>query len=155
MRREGVVVDRVGDMVQVQFERAESCKHCHACSGQECKALLPLLGCANPGDTVEVEVPDSRIVQLSAMTYGLPLITLLAGVFLGNAIHSALHLPVNAELFSALIGGAFMLLGLLALHMLDNKWAFRTEFQPRIISVRGLTTPNAPDPDQRVRTNER
>ncbi|MDR2658119.1 MAG: SoxR reducing system RseC family protein [Oscillospiraceae bacterium] len=144
MRREGVVVDRVGDMVQVQFERAESCKHCHACSGEECKAMLPVAGSANPGDVVEVEVPDAKIVQLSAMTYGLPLATLLAGVFLGGMIHRALRLAMNAELFSAMIGGALMLIGLLALHMLDNKWAFRTEFQPRIVSVRGDGKPRNP-----------
>ncbi|MDR0396361.1 MAG: SoxR reducing system RseC family protein [Oscillospiraceae bacterium] len=139
MRREGVVVDRVGDMVQVQFERAESCKHCHACTGRECRIMLPLAGSASPGDIVEVETPDSKIVRLSALTYGLPLVALLAGVFLGAPIHRALRLAMDQELFCALAGGAFMLLGLLAVHVLDNKWAFRTEFQPRVIGVRRET----------------
>jgi positive regulator of sigma E activity len=106
--------------------------------------MLPVAGSANPGDVVEVEVPDAKIVQLSAMAYGLPLVTLLAGVFLGGMIHRALRLAMNAELFSAIMGGALMLIGLLALHMLDNKWAFRTEFQPRIVSVRGDGKPRNP-----------
>jgi positive regulator of sigma E activity len=134
-------------MVQVQFERAESCKHCHACSGQECRALLPVpfadADAAKPGDTVEVEAPDSKIVRLSAISYGLPLVTLLAGVFLGAPIHAALNLSMNAELFCALVGGVFMLLGLLTLHFLDNKWAFRTEFQPRIVAVKRGPPPSS------------
>lgn len=133
MRKEGVVIERVGEMVSVQFERAESCKHCHACSGKRCRALIH--GDARAGDTVEVELPDDYIVRLSVLTYGLPLVSLVAGLLLGSLLAGPLRVPMNAELFSALTGGAMLLIGLRALHALDQRLSFRTEFQPRIVSV--------------------
>ena len=134
MRREGVVVERVGDMVQVQFERAESCKHCHACAGTQCRAMLH--GDASAGDLVEVELPDDHIVRLSVLTYGVPLVSLAIGLALGYALTPFTSFArMNGELFAALCGGAMLIAGLRVLHALDRKLRFRTEFQPRIVST--------------------
>jgi positive regulator of sigma E activity len=133
MRNTGVVIERVGEMVEVQFERAESCKHCNACAGSQCRAMLH--GDAREGDQVEVELPDAHIIRLSVLTYGVPLASLVIGLIFGSLLARPLRVPINAELFAALCGGALLLLGLRVLHSLDQRLSFRTEFQPRIVAV--------------------
>lgn len=133
MLREGLVTERVGDMVRVEFVRPADCGRCNACNGKQCRILLH--GDANPGDQVSVEMPDTRVIKVSAMAYVIPLSMLLLGMFVGWLMHGWLNASMDKELFSALCGGAFLLIALAILHLLDKRLRFRQEWQPRIVAV--------------------
>lgn len=133
MIREGRVLEHVGDMVRVEFVRPADCGKCNACNGKQCRILLP--GEANPGDRVEVEMPDTRVIKVSAMAYVIPLSMLLLGMLVFWAVHGLLNIAMEKELFSALGGGAFLLIALGILHLLDKRLRFRQQWQPRIVAV--------------------
>ena len=92
-------------------------------------------GEANPGDRVEVEMPDTRVIKVSAMAYVIPLSMLLLGMLVFWAVHGLLNIAMEKELFSALGGGAFLLIALGILHLLDKRLRFRQQWQPRIVAV--------------------
>jgi positive regulator of sigma E activity len=133
MIREGRVLECVGDMVRVEFVRPADCGKCNACNGKQCRILLH--GQANPGDRVEVEMPDTHMIKVSAMAYVVPLSMLLLGMLVFWTLHGLLDIGMEKELFSALGGGVFLLVALGILHLLDKRLRFRQQWQPRIVAI--------------------
>lgn len=84
MLRNGKVIQKGKDHLMVCFDRLESCEKCGACeAGHKKQTLVRVLGDAAVGDVVAVVMPDNRILALSAVMYGVPLIGLIAGLLLG------------------------------------------------------------------------
>ncbi|HML46134.1 MAG TPA: SoxR reducing system RseC family protein [Clostridia bacterium] len=93
MIREGKVLEHVGDMIRVEFVRPADCGKCNACNGKQCRILLH--GEANPGDRVEVEMPDTHMIKVSAMAYVIPLSMLLLGMLVFWALHGLLNVAAR------------------------------------------------------------
>jgi positive regulator of sigma E activity len=131
--RDGCVVERVDGQVRVAFERTEACGNCTACDRAPYRILLP--GDAQPGDGVAVEMPDKSLVHVAALAYGFPLGMLLLGMLAGWLLHGRLGVRMDAELFSALCGGLFLMGAVGALYLLDKRLRLRQDWQPRIVAV--------------------
>lgn len=110
------VVAVADGMAEVATLRRSACGSCNAKSGCGTSILaawfpqrqltfrLPNQVGARPGDTVVVGLDEARLQRASVLLYGLPLLGLLAGAVIGEAIVG--HLAASAEL-GAVSGGLF------------------------------------------------
>ncbi|MBZ0198952.1 MAG: SoxR reducing system RseC family protein [Ignavibacteriaceae bacterium] len=109
---EGIVADVKDGIATIFVLEAGSCEECGAkifCRPTDDKRKLSAkdpFG-VKPGDKVSVAVRGRNVVAASSIIYGVPLILILAGVFLGMSFFSA-----NKELYSSVLG-----LGLVALYL--------------------------------------
>jgi len=84
--RIGTVKTKKGEVLKVCFERPEGCAGCKGCEqGLMSKnELLTVFGKADVGDTVRVRIPENKTLRAALMAYGLPLVLLLAGLFIAS-----------------------------------------------------------------------
>ena len=96
--------------------------------GKAHKELVTVAGTASAGDTVEVELPDSRVLKASFLMYAVPLCGFLLGLVLGQVL-------IGTDLAAALLGLTGLGLTWGALHLIDKKIAKKGEWQPRVVAV--------------------
>ncbi len=134
---EGIVLSVENGIAEVSLSKSDSCYSCSAkliCKPKDddlkiLKVFDPFG--ALPGDTVKISVHGSDILKASLMLYGLPLILLLVGTFLGLSIFSR---SPQVELFSFLFG-----LGLTAVYYLLNYFSKKNpnkENIPKIVFLK-------------------
>ncbi len=112
MERIGEVTAVNGEWLSITFCRPTDCDKCHACIGGAKQTTIQVKGKAQLGEYAVVEMPERVVLKASAIAYVIPLLVMLAGMFLG-----AVLFPANrdtAALLGALIGlalsvGALML----------------------------------------------
>lgn len=129
MIRTGRVTEAANGRLKVCFDRPEMCEKCGACTGHAHRELVELEGNAAVGAQVDVEMPDARIVKASALAYVIPLLGLMAGVFLGQTL-----LKTDAAAAAGGLIGLFLAWG--GLHLADRRLGRRNAWKPRIIAVR-------------------
>ena len=86
MDRLGEVTKVDGKWLEITFCRPSDCDKCHACMGGNKTTTLRLQGTADVGDTALVSIPDSTVTLASLLAYGIPLVGLLAGMFIGDKL---------------------------------------------------------------------
>ena len=98
----GIIVAVAGDRAEVLTRRRSSCGSCHASGACGTSLLDRLLGRrevrldalnptdAGPGDEVVVGVPEEGILIGSFVAYILPLVGLILGAILGEAVAGSL-----------------------------------------------------------------
>jgi positive regulator of sigma E activity len=130
MVRMGQVVEIKKNMLMVCFDRPEACHNCGACMTEKHTSLIAVEGEAQVGDTVDVEMPDAKVVKASALAYMIPLGGLLTGLFAGNTLFTGNDVAIM------LSGLMWMLISWLGLRMLDARLGRKKEWKPRVIAVR-------------------
>lgn len=118
MKRIGEVTAVRGDSLEITFCRPTDCAKCHACMGGAKQTTIFLKGEAQVGDGAVVEMPERMVLRASAVAYVVPLIAMLAGMFLGARLWPAQR--DMAGLLGALVG-----LGLAALALVLTEKARR------------------------------
>lgn len=105
IQEHGVVQDIHDGVATVSVLRGGSCRECGART--LCKAsdddnhrvpALDPLG-VKPGDRVRITAPGKNVLLASVCLYGIPLLLLLLGIFLGAGIFTD-----NPEIYGSLIG---------------------------------------------------
>jgi sigma-E factor negative regulatory protein RseC len=104
---DGVVISVENGFADVSVIQSEKCDECSAkiiCHPN--KNDLNILHVEDPfgakvGDNVRIEIRGKSILKASFKLYGIPLIILLIGIFLGNSIFTGYKI---SELFSVLLG---------------------------------------------------
>lgn len=123
--------------VTIRFSRPEACGNCHACGYGSGKSELTLPSNHNVGEWVRVEFPENRFLQATTLVYIIPLIGLLAGLFLGWLLFA------GSDLYTVV----FALLGLVisfgALYIIDKRISRKPEWSPKITD----TYPDKPASD--------
>lgn len=131
MERIGEVVGVNGNQLQVVFCRPADCEKCGACQGSRSQIELTLTGNAKTGDQVVVDMPANNVLKASAIAYAIPLLGLLCGMVLGNA------LPVlpDHNLSALICGTAGLIIALLIVHSADRAVSKNPKWHPRLIRV--------------------
>lgn len=123
MNKIGVITEIINNEAIVMLASSASCGNC-GCSvktrkdGELCdnnqyiKVNNKIDG--KVGDPVSVEFKTSEMLKTSIMLYLIPLILLVAGIFLGMSVQTN-------ELISFLIGVVFMAISYIVLNKLDKK----------------------------------
>lgn len=130
MVRTGQVVEVRKNKLLICFERLEACQNCGACMTRNHSTLVEVDGEAQTGDSVDVEMPDSRVVKASVLAYMIPLAGLLTGLAAGNMLFEGSD---EAMLISGLLCMAVSWLGL---RKIDKCLGRKKEWKPRVITVR-------------------
>lgn len=130
MIRSGKVVSYEDGSIKVCFDRLSACGDCGMCgSGGRPDAIVSIKGEAAPGDLVDVEMPDAQVLKMSLITYLIPLIGLLLGLFVGTRVYPDREFMV---LLCGLIGLGLTYQGV---RMVDKKLGKKHLWQPRLLRV--------------------
>ena len=87
LRQTGKVVELKGKLAVVRFQRSDACGHCNACfhfGSNEADIEIDNSCDAGVGDIVAIELHSGSMFKASAIAYGIPLIGLILGVFIGS-----------------------------------------------------------------------
>ena len=126
----GVVTETKGKSARVRFQRSAQCSHCGACltAGEhEMEIELENSVGAKVGDRVTVSLAPKRVVQASLLAYAVPLVLLIAGVWLGSLI---------SELAALIFGVCACGIGYLILRLFEKK-SKKNRFRPQIEKILG------------------
>ena len=128
MLRTGKVVAAGNGQVEVCFVRPEACAHCGACAGQKEETLVTIPGSAPVGRWIDVDMPEGQVLKASALAYLLPLIMLLAGLFLGSLLF-------DKEALWAVCGIVCMGLAWGVLRLIEKNMRKKSVWQPKIVNI--------------------
>jgi len=139
MKQMGVVVSTEGSTARVSIERHSSCGSCSACKmGQE-DAKVEINATngvkATVGQWVTVDMEDQDVLAAAFMVYVIPLFALLAGIFVGNFIFTALGVEKFIDIYAALFGFATMAIAFLRLKMKEKTLKHNKRFLSQIIEI--------------------
>lgn len=133
---EGIVVSVDGGYANIAVTHSESCDECSAkiickpkAADENIVRVIDSFG-VKPGDKIHFEVKGSELLSASFSLYGIPLILLVLGIFLGHSIFSQFKAK---ELLAFLFGS-----GLSVIYFFLTFWKSREKNRqiiPRIISV--------------------
>jgi positive regulator of sigma E activity len=134
---EGIVVQAENGTAEVALLETKNCEECHAkifCkpSQSELKTIKvnDSFNC-QPGDKVSFSVGGGDVLLLTTLLYGIPLVLLLAGIFLGFSIFLAEY----RELYSFLLGLGLIAIYYLILFLTNKSKSSFNRHLPRIINV--------------------
>lgn len=87
MKKAARVVNENG-VLMAEVLREEACAHCHGCNlGRRERLLYPLNDeSLREGDEITLELSDRTLSKTSLLAYGLPLVSLIAGLLLGRLL---------------------------------------------------------------------
>lgn len=121
MEEKGIVRQIMGETMTVEFERSPMCEKCGECERAREKMLMEMKRSedAQIGDLVEVELSEGTLLKASVLAYGVPLVLLLAGLFLGKQLAGWLGLSGNGDLYALGLGALLAALGFLAIRLTE------------------------------------
>ena len=125
----GLVTSIKDGTAQIRFLRGSACAHCGAClsvGDSEMEISLPNTLGAKEGDRVAVDLAPKRLVQASLIAYAVPLVLLIAGVFIGSRY---------ADWAGLALGIAACGISYLILRIVEKKSAKSKRFQPRMTRI--------------------
>lgn len=127
----GQVIAVEKDLATVKFEQKSACGKCNIChnnnDGSNNIELTNNSG-AKVGDFVEVAISSKRITQSALIIFGIPLVTMLLGI-------SIAYFMDWKELYLALTGIGALILGFVAVIIIDKLIAKKKSFNPQIIKI--------------------
>ncbi len=138
----GTIVELKGRQIAVVIcQKQSACKHCPssgACQiGDDGKSMLVeaynQIG-AEVGDKVKVVTSTKHFLQSSFVLYILPVIGLLIGAIIGQAIAENTDVALDPQLLAALIGVAFMVGTFLSIRV-GTRALKREIFMPKITGL--------------------
>ncbi len=129
MRQTGKVIELKGKKAVVRFVRSDACGHCNACfrlGSNEADIEIDNTLKAKLDDVVGIEMHGKSVLKASLLLYGLPLVALLVGAFIGS---------FKGDLYSALAGLLFAAGAFFILRAFEPKFSRMTEFKPRMVEI--------------------
>ncbi|MBR5468725.1 MAG: SoxR reducing system RseC family protein [Firmicutes bacterium] len=126
MAEKGLVMQEKGDSLVIKMKRKEACAKCRACvAGLTEKDMIleaKNMCRATVDDWVEVEISESGFLFVVGIMYGIPLIALLAGIFIGNFVLAPMLSFINPDVTSFFTGLAFTGLAYLWIRSQEDRW---------------------------------
>lgn len=136
LTEEGIVKESLDGIATIVISDSESCKECTAklyCkpdnSNERSLTVKDTFGVI-AGDKVRVSIHGSQILRVSFLIYGIPLILILAGLFVG--VH---FFQIHKELFSTLFAVGLVSIYILIIHFFDRKRNSHLQSYPEIVFV--------------------
>ncbi|HEX7357605.1 MAG TPA: SoxR reducing system RseC family protein [Ignavibacteriaceae bacterium] len=133
---DGIVKESKNGLATIIISDSDHCEECSAklyCkpgnSNERSLTAADPYG-VNPGDKVRVTIKGSKILSAAFLLYGVPLILLIGGLFLGMQIFSN-----NKELFSTLLSIGCISFYMLFVYFFSRKSKQNTASYPEIVFV--------------------
>lgn len=140
MEEKGVVTDVTEDTMTVEFKRSSMCEKCGACerAQEQMRIELRRQRGENVGDEVQVQLPEGTLLRAALLAYGLPLLLLLAGLFLGKQLPVWLDLPGNSDWYAMGLGLLFAAGSYALIRWTEPKRKKRGSYAPQVVQVERL-----------------
>lgn len=126
MGEKGLVINVKDHLAVIQMTRKEACGECRACLAGMKKEEMIIEAeneCdAKVGDWVIMELRNNSFLKAVLILYGIPMIGLVAGIFLGYYGVYPYFSMVNRELLSFGMGAAATLLCYAWIHSKEASW---------------------------------
>ncbi|MCC5911525.1 MAG: SoxR reducing system RseC family protein [Clostridiaceae bacterium] len=139
MRQCGTVTKINKNFGKVIIERNSSCGSCTACKmgHEDMKMEVDALNQINAkvGDRVELDMEGQHVLKAAFIVYVIPLIMLVIGLVLGNAILSIFLEGDHIEIYAAVIGFIFMTLAFVGIKMKEKNIKSNKNFTPVITAI--------------------
>ncbi|HCY76869.1 MAG TPA: hypothetical protein DHV28_13190 [Ignavibacteriales bacterium] len=136
LTEEGVVKESKNGIATIVISNSDQCDECSAklyCkpgnSSERSLIVKDPFG-TTAGDRVMVSINGSRILGISFLIYGIPLVFLLAGLIIGMNIFQS-----NKEIFSTLFGVGLVLIYILIIRFMLKKRENHITAYPQIVLV--------------------
>lgn len=133
---EGTVKESKDGIATIVISDSDNCKECTAklyCkpgnSNERNLTVKDTFG-VKPGDIVRVSINGSKILGVSVLIYGIPLVLLLAGILIGMQLFQS-----NKEFFSTLLAIGLISIYILIIFFIDKKINYHLQAYPEIIFV--------------------
>lgn len=138
MAEKGQVVEVNDDMLVVRMTRTEACAHCRAClkglSEQE-MIINAVNNCdAKVGDWVDIELYDNGFLTAVLVLYGIPMVALMVGIFIGYFLAPLMGAGNIREPLSFAVGVVFTLLSYLWIKKNQSRWDTK-KYKPVAIRI--------------------
>lgn len=134
MQELGIVTAVHGSLADVRINRTTACATCGKCHGfdENQQLLVKARNSAGAavGDAVRLELEGVSVVRAAAIVYGLPLLGLLVGFFVGGAVRAP-----SGQALSGWFGGLGFLLALAFVGWYDRRLRAAGKGQPVIVEV--------------------
>ncbi len=131
MLQTGIIAKQNGSLAEVEITRSsacgESCASCGLCPGQTSQVLAVNSAGAKTGDTVIIDMEDKKVLGAAFLVYIVPVITLIAGYFISDALF-------HSEGLAILTGFIFLAVTFIVLMRLDRR--LKRKYTPRIVEVK-------------------
>lgn len=127
------VQDGIAEIVISDSDHCEECSakvYCKPGSSNERSLVVKDPFGVHPGDKVRVTIKGSKILSASFLLYGIPLIILVAGIFIGLQIFT-----INKELFSTILAVGLISIYSLVLYLYNGRKKTKISSYPEIIFV--------------------
>jgi len=136
LTEEGVVKESANGVATIVISNSDNCEECTAklyCkpgnSNERSLTVKDTFG-VNTGDRVRVSINGGQILRVSFLIYGMPLILILAGLFLGMQVFQ-----INKELFSTLLAVGLVLVYTSIILLVDKKKTHNIRSYPEVVFV--------------------
>ena len=133
---EGIVRESKDGIATIVISDSENCTECTAklyCkqgnSNERSLTVKDTFG-VNAGDKVRVSINGSQILRVSFLIYGIPLILMLAGLFVGMEFFQ-----IHKELFSTIFAVGLVAIYIVILRFINRKINYSLQSHPEIVFV--------------------
>jgi sigma-E factor negative regulatory protein RseC len=137
---QGIVIKLEAEVASVSMVKSSACKGCsikgHCRPAEDGKEMeveaLNAVG-AQIGDKVVVSFETSSLLKISFLLYIFPILSLIAGAFLGEKLseYSAFSESASSVIFAFL----FFIAAFLVIKATGNRLAKKSEYRPKIIKI--------------------
>ena len=136
LTEEGIVKESKNGIATIVISNSDNCEECTAklyCkpgnSSERSLTVKDTFGVI-VGDRVRVSINGGQILRVSFLIYGVPLILLLAGLFLGMQLFQ-----IHKELFSTFFAVGLVSIYILIILFIDRKRKSHLQSYPEIVFV--------------------
>ena len=130
MVQTGLIKKLHGNIADVEIHRStacgDNCASCGLCSGRTSIVKAANAAGAAEGDTVLIDMADKKVLGAAFLVYIVPLVLLVAGYFIGNALFMT-------EPGGIITGFLLMLLSFLPIVFIDRR--SRQRYLPKITEI--------------------
>ncbi len=131
----GIVTEVNNGLANVTVTESDFCEECSAKIFCHTDSNARNVTAKDPygvkaGDKVRISIKGRSVVAVSFLLYGLPLVLLITGIFVGMN-----YFKDNSEVLSSAAGIAFVGIYFFAIHFISNLNRRKNKFLPKIIFV--------------------
>ena len=137
---QGIIINATPSQVWIKTHRSTSCKNCEAkdtCNEKnnfkEIIVQVENTLNASTGDSVILGFKTGPLLKLTFMLYIFPIIFLIVGAGIGQAI--APFLQIDQSLTSLLLGFVCFTLSFIIIKKMNNKLAVKKEYKPFLVKI--------------------
>lgn len=139
MKQSGIIISINEDKARVKLQRQSSCEGCQACKlgradmNIEIDAINPVN--AKIGDHVEVDMEHQNFLTAAFIVYAIPLVALIGGILIGNAILGKVGMTEYKDMGSGLFGLLLTVVTFIIIRSKEKSFKSSKKFVPVITGI--------------------